>query len=122
MEVMTSTMCNSFDLLFLMAFFIGMLLVFFSSIMYFLERGDWEETYGLYIRSDDPMVGQTCKTVANRFFGAAGTACMLRYHPSVVGSWARLLGSCWLFLPGCAQQQALPQQHVSRVQWQVQLR
>lgn len=54
-EVMYVAVMRSKEALFALAFFVGMALVVFSTLLYFAERGTWDETLGTFVNSDgDP--------------------------------------------------------------------
>ncbi|CAL1712694.1 unnamed protein product [Somion occarium] len=54
-EVMILSFRRSQHALLALAFFVAMVLVVFSTLLYFAERGSWDETLGIFINSDgDP--------------------------------------------------------------------
>ncbi|KAG8937133.1 hypothetical protein FRC00_007172 [Tulasnella sp. 408] len=54
-EVMYIAVMRSKEALFALAFFVGMALVVFSTLLYFAERGTWDDTLGTFVNSDgDP--------------------------------------------------------------------
>ncbi|KAG8949520.1 hypothetical protein FRC04_008453 [Tulasnella sp. 424] len=54
-EVMYIAVVRSREALFALAFFVGMALVVFSTLLYFAERGTWDDTLGTFVNSDgDP--------------------------------------------------------------------
>ncbi|PNW77345.1 hypothetical protein CHLRE_10g432550v5 [Chlamydomonas reinhardtii] len=48
--VVLGALRKSMDMLFLMVFFISLCIVFFSTLEYYAERGDWDEELGYYVR------------------------------------------------------------------------
>lgn len=44
------------DMLLLMVFFVSLLIMFFSTLMYYAERGTWDEALGYYVRPNEPKL------------------------------------------------------------------
>ncbi|KAI0771224.1 voltage-gated potassium channel [Trametes elegans] len=54
-EVMYLSFRRSQHALLALSFFVGMVLIVFSTLLYFAERGTWDETLGIFLNSDgDP--------------------------------------------------------------------
>ncbi|KAG8897909.1 hypothetical protein FRB99_007799, partial [Tulasnella sp. 403] len=51
-EVMYLAVKRSKEALFALAFFVGMALVVFSTLLYFAERGTWDQNLGLFVNAD----------------------------------------------------------------------
>ncbi len=51
--MVVDTLARSTDILLLMAFFVALLLVLISTVMYLLERGNWDEALGYYVRPQE---------------------------------------------------------------------
>ena len=78
-----------------LSFFVIMVLVVFSTLLYFIERGTWDDTLGTFINSDgDPS--QFAVRVFIGIFKRLLTALHPVYSCSCVVCIFQLLGVLWL--------------------------
>ncbi|KAG2442012.1 hypothetical protein HYH02_009804 [Chlamydomonas schloesseri] len=51
--IVTTAFAKSLDMLLLMSFFVGLIVVVASTLLFFAERGDYDETLGYYVRAHE---------------------------------------------------------------------
>lgn len=94
MQLIASAMRRSKEALVLMMFFLGLAMVLFGSMMYFVEQGNWNEEKGCYVRPGDSICSPF-ESIPRSFYWGVTTMTTVGYGDAVPKtSLGKLITGC----------------------------
>lgn len=99
---------ESTDAFFLLMFFMGMCLILCGALMYSLEQGQWDETFGCYVRPERPDLGcSPFQSIPHSFYWGVTTMTTVGYGDTypvtpggrLVSAFTMILGLIAIALP-----------------------